>query len=49
MRQPIEALVVYVAITCADDLETSDGCWACLGIDLRGDNSGEISTWMRQR
>jgi hypothetical protein len=26
---------------CAGDLEASVGCWALLGIDLRGDNSGE--------
>ena len=41
MRQPVEALGSYVVMICAGDLETSAGCWAWMGIDLRGDNSGE--------
>lgn len=39
MRQPFEALGML--LWCKGDLETSVGCWAWLGIDLRGDNSGE--------
>lgn len=41
MRQPVESLGLYVVMISTGDLETSVGCWALLGIDLRGDNSGE--------
>ncbi len=28
MRQPVEALGLYVVMICTGDLETSVGCWA---------------------